>query len=126
MENEKLSKCRKFENERRGKVHVKGVIKLGEKACLIQLGNEKDKNTVMQRKSRLRGKAEGKWYIQDDLSKIDWDIQRQIRVRASQGRKNGNTVKMGHRKLYVGNEKWRWNKDKGKLMQQPRMQNLKN
>ncbi|KAK9707675.1 hypothetical protein QE152_g27719 [Popillia japonica] len=75
-----------------------------------------DKSKVMQNKSKLKGREGDKVFINDDLSKQDRDIQKIIRARAQQERKDGKRIKIGFRKLYLGDEEWTWDKNEQKLI----------
>lgn len=98
------------------KVEVTNATKIGNKTCLIQLANQTEKIKVMQNKSKLRMNRGEKFFIQDDLSKKDRDIQKQIRTRANEEKKNGKITKIGYRKLYIGTEEWTWGKEYGQLI----------
>lgn len=117
-EPEKLRKAIEnfMDQELQVKVKVKDVIKLGRKTCLVQLSNQEEKYEVMKNKSKLKQKIGEQIYVQDDLSKQDRYIQRQIRIRASEERNNGKLTKIGYRKLLVGSEEWKWNKEEQRLV----------
>lgn len=107
-------------------VGVVSALKLGERTCLIQLTNQAEKKKIMQNKSKLKNKIGEKIFIEDDLCRKDRDIQRQIRIRASEEKKNGKETKIGYKKLYIGAEEWKWDGKEGKLMKTNKATTQKN
>lgn len=105
-------------------VHVKNAIRIGDKTCLIQLGNTTDKIEVMKNKSKLRNLKDERIYINEDWSKEEREIQKTIRMVAKEEEKKGKTVKIGYRKLIIGNTEWKWDPCKKEL--KPPGQNTKN
>ncbi|KAK9686975.1 hypothetical protein QE152_g36799 [Popillia japonica] len=111
------TKVKQFiENELQVKVKTERVTKLGERTYLMQMESAADKSKVMQNKSKLKGREGDKVFINDDLSKQDRDIQKIIRTRAQQERKDGKRIKIGFRKLYLRDEEWKWDKNEQRLI----------
>jgi hypothetical protein len=50
--------------------------KIKEGMCLVELRNETDKGTVMKNKAKLKEIKEPRVYINDDMSKIEREIQK--------------------------------------------------
>lgn len=127
-DHEQLKNSMKYfmEQELNINVEIKKAIKLGEKTCLIELDNQTEKKKIMQNKNKLKNKKDGKIYINDDLSKKDRNIQKQIRTIAIQERKNGKETRIGYRKLYIDSEEWKWSNAKGKLIKSNRSSLPKN
>lgn len=69
------------------------------------LDNWKQKREVMSKKKELR---QGIW-IEDDLTMEERRVQNKLRERAREERAKGNKVKIGYRKLFIGDKVVRWN-----------------
>ena len=63
------------------------------------------KMKIMKNKFKLKG-IDKSLYIDDDLTKTEADVQKQLRDMAVIERKKNNTVKVGYRKICV-NGNWR-------------------
>ena len=50
-------------------IQVKEVHRLGEKTCLISMGNEKDKEQIMKNKYKLKNSSDATVYINNDMTK---------------------------------------------------------
>lgn len=74
-------------------VQIAGAVRLGNKTCLVQLPNQTEKKEVMENKSKLKAKRGKKVFTQDDLSRKNIDIQKQIRNRTKYEREKGKTTK---------------------------------
>ncbi|KAF2879416.1 hypothetical protein ILUMI_26758 [Ignelater luminosus] len=96
-------------------IEPKKVYKLSAKMCLIELKNLEDKATIMKNKSKLKQIKEAKVYINDDLSIIEREKQKQIRRKANKEKGNGKDVKIGYDKVIIDGVEWRWDRAKGKL-----------
>lgn len=101
-------------------VEVKSAVKLGQKTCLIKLGNAMEKTIVMQNKAKLRNLVPERVFINDDLTIKDRDKQKQIRLRAEEEKKIGKDVKIGYNKLTIDGIIWRWNNTTERLEKQPK------
>lgn len=97
------------------KVSVKNARKLGNKTCLVELENRKDKMEVMKSKSKLRQHKDVEVYINDDMTKVEREIQGKIRKVAQQERERGKRVKIGYQKIIIDGQQYRWNREEEKL-----------
>lgn len=79
---------------------------------LAKLEQRKHKTSVMINKGKLRGEN---WYIEDDLTKEEQEIQREIVKRAKEERKRGLRATIGYRKLNIDGKKYTWS-DAGKCL----------
>uniref|UniRef100_A0A1Y1M2F4 Uncharacterized protein n=1 Tax=Photinus pyralis TaxID=7054 RepID=A0A1Y1M2F4_PHOPY len=93
-------------------VNIKTAFKIGPKLCLIQLETFEDKIKILQNKMKLRNMGEEKVFINNDLTRKERDIDKQIRKRAEEERKLGKTVKIGYQKITIEGREWRWNRRK--------------
>lgn len=107
-----------IKNDLKVDVKIENAIKLSETTCLIKLQNQVEKHKIMQNKNKLRARQGDEIYIQEDLSVKDREIQRQIRLRANEEKRNGSIVKVGYRKIKIGNDEWRWSIEEGLLKKQ--------
>ena len=73
---------------------------------LAKLEKSRHKNMVMRNKAKLRGTD---WYVENDLSKEEQEIQRVIVKRAKEERNKGARTTIGYRKLIIDGEKYMWN-----------------
>lgn len=104
-------------------VHVSSVHKLGDAACLVELEKEEDKAEIMRNKYKLKELKDRKIFINNDLTQMEREKEREIRKIAQIERSKGNTVKIGYNKINVGEEEWRWNNETKKLeKRQPKNQ----
>lgn len=97
------------------KVNIKAAYKLATKVCLVELENPKDKEMIMNNKQKLRNIKNERIFINNDLTKWEREIQKQIKIRAEKEKKDGKAVKIKYNKLIIENKEWRWNKIKGIL-----------
>jgi hypothetical protein len=72
---------------------------------LVELKNMDEKRKLMMAKKRLIGT---KIYVDDDLTVEERGVQWRIRERAAEERKKGKVVKVGYRKVMIGNEWLVW------------------
>lgn len=96
-------------------VTVKKANRIGQQVCLVALNNMEDKIKVMENKSKLRKMENDRIYINNDLTKKERDIQKSIRKRAEEEKKEGRNVKIGYQKLEIDGKQWRWNNNSDKL-----------
>ncbi|KAF2891305.1 hypothetical protein ILUMI_14868 [Ignelater luminosus] len=96
-------------------IEPKKVYKLSDKMCLTELKNLEDKATIMKNKAKLKQIKKGKVYINDDLSVIEREKQKQIRRKANKEKGNGKDVKIGYNKVIADGVKWKWDRAKEKL-----------
>lgn len=95
-------------------VSIHSATRLGHKTCLVSLENKNDKIKVMENKSKLRNMKD-KIYINNDLTVVERNIQRNIRQRAEDEKKNGKRVTIGYQKLVIDGKQWKWNEESGRL-----------
>lgn len=69
----------------------------------------------MRNKKKLRNIRGEKIYINNDQTKQERDIDKQIRKRAEEEKKQGKSVKSRYQKLIIDDKEWKWNKLKGRL-----------
>ncbi|KAF2885367.1 hypothetical protein ILUMI_20836 [Ignelater luminosus] len=96
-------------------IEPKKLYKLSDKMCLIELKNLEDTATIMKNKARLKQIKEAKVYINNDLSVIEREKQKQIKRKANEEKGNGKDVKIGYNKVIIDGVEWRWDRTKGKL-----------
>lgn len=94
-------------------VKIKVVHKIGKEMVLAEMENWGEKEKVIKGKYRLRKMTETrKIYIDNDLTKIEREIQRKIHLEAKERRKEGLQVIVGYKKMKIGKEEWKWNESK--------------
>lgn len=102
-------------------VQVREARSLGEKVCLISLESEQDKIQVMENKYKLKNNNDTRAvYLNNDLTKQEREIQRQMIKMAKEEKDKGNQVKKGYNKITINGVEWRWNKNKGKMEAKPK------
>lgn len=94
---------------------IKLVRKLGPKTCLVELESAEEKRKIMQNKAKLRNLKGEKIFINDDLTKKEMEMQKNLRTMAQEERNSGKVVKVGYQKLIINGTEWRWNKEREKL-----------
>lgn len=104
-----------FEEQLQVRIEVKDAMKLGEKTCLVQLGNEKDKELVMGNKFKLQALKNERVYINNDMTRIEREKMKEIRKIAKQEKEKGKQVKIGYNKIEIDGIVWRWNNMREKL-----------
>ncbi|CAG9831357.1 unnamed protein product [Diabrotica balteata] len=68
-----------LEKELQVSVDVNGVRKIGENTALVELNSVKNKIEVKKNKKKLKNKTDERIYINDDMSKEEIIIQKEIR-----------------------------------------------
>lgn len=106
---------RLFEKQLQVRIEVKDAIKLGEKTCMVQLRNEKDKELVMGNKFKLQRLKNERIYINNDMTKMEREKMKEIRRIAKQEKEKGKQVKIGYNKIEIDGIVWRWNSGMEKL-----------
>lgn len=101
-----------MENTLRVKISVRNARRINDHICLVELNNATDKEKVMKSKSKLKEMRDSKIFINDDMSKLEREIQAKVRNKAKEERSNGNRVKIGFQKVIVNDQVWKWNKEK--------------
>lgn len=97
-------------------INVRNAIKIGENRCLIQLNNGDDKQAVMNNKYKLKYKRNEKIFLNNDMTKQERIVQRQIRKLAKDEKEKGKEVKIGYNKVTINGEVWRWNRVNEKIV----------
>ncbi|XP_072377803.1 uncharacterized protein [Diabrotica undecimpunctata] len=97
-------------------VDVNGARKIGENTTLVELNSVKNKIEVMKNKNKLKNKTDERIYINDDMSKEEIIIQKEIRSKATAERYNGKNVKIGFQKLIIDGEICTWNNSQRQLV----------
>lgn len=100
-------------------INTTSVRKLNDKMCIVELENGNDKQKIMKRKAKLREIKDHEIYINDDLSKMEREIQRKIRNVAKTERARGKRVKIGFQKVVIDDVIWKWEKEKQQLEKNP-------
>lgn len=105
------SVCREMCGE---EVKIKEAFYVGrtEKIILVEMENYEEKRKIMSNKFKLKGKE---IYVDDDMSKMERDMQRKVREWAKQEKSKGKTVKVGYGKAYIGGIRYIWNNESGKM-----------
>lgn len=97
---------------------ITSVKKLSEKSCIVELENLQEKEKIMKEKAKLRRVKGLKIFINNDLTVREQKIQKYIREEAKKQREIGKRVKVGYRRLKVGNEEWVWSDKDDKLVKE--------
>ena len=71
------------------------------------------KMKVMKNKRQLINKKE-RIFINDDLTKQEAEIQKNIRIKAKEESEKGRIVKVGYQKIFIGDKWHRWTEFKNK------------
>lgn len=93
---------------------IKNVIKMGEAMYKVEMENERDKEMVMQNKSKLKQLKE-RIYIDHELTTEEQEIQKKIKQKGFTERNEGKRVKIGYKKLFVDGKEYKWDKERGVL-----------
>ncbi|XP_076297968.1 uncharacterized protein LOC143217494 [Lasioglossum baleicum] len=80
----------------------------GENILLAKAKNWQQKKMIMLKKNKLKGK---KIYIENDLTKREREIQREIYEIARTEKNKGEKVKIGYKKLQIGEKFFHWKDD---------------
>lgn len=96
-------------------VKIEAAYKLGNKTCLVRMENREDKIKIMENKKKLRYNKQERIFINNDLTKEEMRIQKEIRRRAKEESNMGHKTNIGFQKIEIEGRKWKWNKDTNKL-----------
>lgn len=96
-------------------VPVQTAYKIGPKMCIIKLQSFEDKIQLMKNKMKLRNMRGDRIFINNDLSRKEREIDKQIRKRAEAEKNQGKTVKIGYQKLTIEGKEWKWDAEKNRL-----------
>lgn len=84
-------------------VGIKAVTKLETRMCLLEVENKHE----LKNKSKLKGLKTEKVFINEDITKVKREKQKQVRLKAKAERESGKIVKIGHSKLVIDGKEWR-------------------
>ena len=111
-----------FEQKLETKVRVKKAVKLNrgsggddinsEGNVLVCLESLDDKKSIMRKRGLLKG---SRVYVDDDLTKKERVIHKEIWEHAKEHIEKGSRVKRGYMKLIIDGTCWRWNEWRNKL-----------
>lgn len=95
-------------------IQIREAFKIGngekENVILVKLNSMDDKRVILERKNKLKGTSV---YVDEDLTKIERDKQRAIRVWAKNGREKGQFEKVGFSKAWVEGKEYVWDEKRG-------------
>ena len=94
------------------KVQVRG----GKCTVVAEVGTWEKKREIMSRKKELRAGI----FIDDDLTRMEREMQTQLREKAKEEREKGNKVKVGYGKIMTEDSWYRWNAREKKLTEEKR------
>lgn len=97
------------------KVEFKEGHKIGPKICVLEMNCTEDKLHIMRNKSKLKNIRGQKVYINNDRTKREREIEKNIRKIANDERQKGKQVKIGYEKLTINGEIWTWNDENEEL-----------
>lgn len=86
----------------------------GNGMTVVKMEGREDKIRIMKNKKLLKGQGSN-IFIDDDLTKKEREIQKNLRERAFRERNKGKKAWVGYQKLVVEDRVWRWCKNKGDL-----------
>lgn len=96
-------------------IKIEKTQKLGDKTYLVKVTSRTEKLKIMQNKKKLRLLQEDRIYINDDLTKEEMRIQREVRRKANEEKNKGKKTKVGYQKVTIDGKLWSWNKEKDML-----------
>lgn len=96
-------------------VTIEEAYKLGTATCLAKMERKEDKINVLKNKNKLRQVAGRQIYIDNDLTKEEMRIQKEIRQIAREEKNKGRAVKVGYQKIIIEGKVWKWNKETDSL-----------
>lgn len=79
---------------------------------VVKLNSRQDKELIMENKNKLRGTGV---YIDNDLTKTESSVQKQLRDIAKEERQKGKTVKVAFQKIYIEGRCWEWNAENNSI-----------
>lgn len=100
----KIGKAYKITNRKKSKI------------IIATLEDWQQKREVTTKKKDLK---RGIW-IEDDLTWKEREIQKKLRKKAKEEREKGNKVRVGYMKIQIGEEWYRWNERKERLVEEKR------
>lgn len=95
-------------------IQIREAFKIGNgekgNVILVKLNSMDDKRVILERKNKLKGTSV---YVDEDLTKIERDRQRVIRVWAKNGREKEQIVRIGFSKAWVDGKEYVWDEKRG-------------
>lgn len=95
---------------------VKSAYQLNNKMIIVEVENFDKKLQILKNKHMLKAMEDKNIYISSDLTAKEREIQKIIRDRAKEERRNGKQVKSGYQKLEIDGNLWRWNHNEHRLI----------
>ena len=83
---------------------------------MTEVGSREQKREIMIRKKELRAGL----FIDDDLTRVEREMQAQLRLTAREEREKKNKTKVGYGKILIGDRQYRWNAREKKLKEEKR------
>ncbi|KAF2898110.1 hypothetical protein ILUMI_08065 [Ignelater luminosus] len=87
-----------------GEKHIKEAIKIGTKIYKAELENALNEEKIMKNKNKLKQLQE-RIYINNEMTKEEWEIQKKLRQRAEEERKNERITKIEYQKIITDGRK---------------------
>lgn len=97
-------------------ISVENARKIGDWHCLIELKNERVKQEIMENKHKLRDIPNERIYLNNDSTKEERRIQKELRKFAKSEKEKGKETKIGYNKVTINGEEWRWDQIREKLI----------
>lgn len=117
-EKEKEEEINNFLNEIAEKqIKIKQVHEIGNERntyTKIILEKGEDKKKIMEKRNKLKGKTV---YINNDLTRKEGKIQKQLRDMARKERESGKKARAGYMKIWVEDKKYIWSEEEDKLLE---------
>ncbi|XP_071580447.1 uncharacterized protein [Temnothorax nylanderi] len=111
---EKIEKLIEEINKTKGVIDEVQEIGYGDmKMRMLRCKNWESKRDIMRKKKELGRKYE--CFLDDDLTKKERQLQKEIRKIAGEMRETGKRITVGYQKIWVDSKEWKWNESKGKL-----------
>lgn len=88
----------------------------GKCTVVAEVGSWEQKREIMVKKKELRAGI----FIDDDLIRMEREMQSQLRVKAKEEREKGKKVKVGYGKIMIDDRWYRWSAREKKLIEEKR------
>lgn len=95
------------------KTKVEKAYSIGQRRCIVEMCEWRDKIKVLKEKNRLKGK---KIFIDAELTRREREVQRELRDIAREERNKGATVKVRYQKLELNGVTMKWDEEGRKLI----------
>lgn len=83
------------------------------RAIIVKMENFQEKMQIMKKKAIFKDTS---IFIENELTAKEKIVQNKIKEIAKEEKQNGNTVKIGYRKLYINKVKYEWNTEANTLV----------